>query len=244
MTESDSPPAADRPTSLPHPSPHPGWGTGARVWLVRHAEVHGDWKGKAYGDLDVPLSAEGEERTREMGRSFGALPLAGIACSTLRRAAVLGHAVAARAGLAADADDGLREIHRGKWQGLDVADLYERFPAEVDAFYADPWSWAGHGGESDAAIAARAWPALERAVERAVARTPRGTVFVASHYNVIRVLTACALSIPPGRSFAFRIDTGRGMLLLDEPGGWQLAHSNVYAPPDPTDPTDPTDGAR
>ncbi|MEW6071929.1 MAG: histidine phosphatase family protein [Planctomycetota bacterium] len=221
------PPDAAADLALPHPHPHPGWGTGTRVWLVRHAEVHPDWQGRAYGTLDVPLSAEGEERTREMGRDFGCLDLAVVISSPLERAARLGRAVAAGAGLAAIPEDGLREIHRGRWEGLAVDELHARFPAEIDAFYADPWGWAGHGGENDAAIAARAWPAVERAVQR----TRGGTILAATHYNVIRVLVGCALALPPGRTFALRVDTGGAVLLVDAPGGWRLVHSNVPAPP-------------
>ncbi len=210
-----------------HPSPHRGWGSGTSVWLVRHAEVHADWKGKAYGDLDVPLSDEGEARTAELALAFGALPLAAVLCSPLGRARELGRATAERARLAADEDEGLREVHRGSWQGLRVDELHERFPEQVDAFYDDPWSWDGHGGENDAAIARRAWRALERGIEEARG----GTLLVATHYNVIRVLVAGALGIPPVRSFSFRIDTGRAALLVDGEDGWRLERSNVCSPP-------------
>jgi len=227
MTSPDSPPAL-------HPRLHSGFGTGTRVWLVRHAEVHADWKGIAYGDLDVPLSQEGEARTREMGRDYGRLLAPDVVVSSpLARALLLGREVAAAAGVELIEDDGLREIHRGRWQGEKVEELHARHSAEVDAFYADPWGWAGHGGECDAALHARAWPVLERAVRRAEG----GTALLATHYNTIRVLAAAALGVPPPRSFALRIDTGRAALLVDSPDGWLLVRSNVHTPAPPEGPT-------
>jgi probable phosphoglycerate mutase len=201
-------------------------GSGARVWLVRHAEVHPDWQGRAYGALDVPLSPRGLERTRELGRDFGALAPERVLASPLARALALGRAIAERAGRELEIEPGLRELARGTWQGELQGELAARFPAQVRAYYADPWGWRGHGGETDAEIAARAWPPLERALAHARGRT----LVLASHYNVMRVLTASALSIAPARSFALRVDPGHAVLLVDAPGGWQLHHANVLRP--------------
>ena len=117
MSSSPSPSAG---SPAPHPAPHEGWGTGARVWLARHAEVHEEWEGRAYGDLDVPLSAAGEARTREMGRDFAAVPLDFVGSSPLERARRLGEEVARRRGAELVLEDGWREVHRGSWQGRDV----------------------------------------------------------------------------------------------------------------------------
>ena len=196
------------------------------MWLLRHAEVHGDWRGIAYGNLDVPLSDEGEARTAELAVAFGAVAPALVVASPLTRARALGEALAARTGLALALEEGLAEICRGRWQGRRVEELTADPGEDVAGFYADPWGWRGHGGESDADVRARVVPVVERLLERAAG----ATVLVATHYNVIRVLAAAALGIPPERSFGLRIDLGRGLLLVDAPGGWRLLHSNVLAP--------------
>lgn len=228
---SSSPPPAEPPPSAtllpPHPAPHAGRGTGARLWLVRHAEVHEEWEGRAYGDLDVPLSDGGAARTLEMGREFGALPLDLVLASPLQRARRLGAEVARVANAELVEEDGLREVNRGRWQGRDVTELHEACADEVRDFYADPWGWAGHGGEHDEAIATRAWSAVERGLER----VGDGTLLVATHYNVIRVLVASALGVPPVRSFAVRIDLGRAVGLVDAPEGWRLEGTNLVSPP-------------
>jgi len=70
----------------PVPEPEPTLGTGSRVWLVRHAEVHADWQKRAYGNLDVPLSERGEQDTRSMCAAFTGARLARVLSSNLSRA--------------------------------------------------------------------------------------------------------------------------------------------------------------
>ena len=218
-----SEPAPRSDAAHPDPRPHPGRGSGVEVWLVRHAEVHEDWQGKAYGDLDVPLSASGRKRSGELARALARLRPAAVLSSPLERALELGRAVVERSGAPLVIEDDLKEIHRGRWQGLTVAELHRDEADAVRAFYADPWRWCGHGGESDARLAARVWPV----VEKQLARRAGARVVLTTHYNVIRVIAAGALGIAPARSFAFRVDPGRAALLVDAPGGWRLRHSNV-----------------
>lgn len=203
------------------------------LWLLRHAEVHADWQGKAYGDLDVPLSEEGERRTDELARDFGALALDVVLSSPLTRALRLGRALAERAGAPLAVEPGLAEIHRGRWQGRAIADLHAEDAAAVARFYADPLGFREHGGECDADVARRALPVVQAGVARTVAAATRGgagRLAVAGHYNVLRVLVSAALGIPPARSFALRIEPGRAVLLGGAPEGWRLLHANVAGP--------------
>jgi broad specificity phosphatase PhoE len=208
------------------PTLHPGFGSGIRLWLLRHAEVDPAWRGRAYGDLDVPLSDEGRAATEELARDFEGARLAHVYSSPLSRAAELGRAVAAAAGAPLTFDRRLLEVFRGSWQGKLIDDLDTLDPQGVAAFYADPWTFKSHGGESDEDIHARAWPA----VEAAASLHPGGTVVFATHYNVIRVLAAHLLGFAPARSFAFRVDPGRASLFLDGEHGWTLRTSNALRP--------------
>jgi broad specificity phosphatase PhoE len=210
-----------------HPRRHRGPGRGGRLWLLRHAQVHADWQGKAYGNLDVPLSPEGLARTAELAEAFARVRPCLILSSPLERARQLGEALAERSGGPLELRAELAEIDRGAWQGSTVSELKERRAEEVREFYADPWSWRGHGGESDEQLLARVLPALDQGLERAAG----GTLAVTTHYNVIRVVAAAALGVPPVRSFALRVDPGRALLLVDTPEGWHLHHSNVHGPP-------------
>jgi broad specificity phosphatase PhoE len=205
------------------PAPEPGPRSGTRIWLVRHAEVHADWHARAYGNSDVPLSETGEQQTRALGASFSGVRLDLVVASQLVRARAMGEAIAQASGAPLAIDERLREIWRGEWQGLPSAEFRRRWELERELFLADPWNWRGHQGESDAQVFARAWPALLEAL----ARARGGTLALASHYNVIRVLLTRALGWPPHESFAFQNDPAHAALLVDAPGGWKLEARNL-----------------
>jgi broad specificity phosphatase PhoE len=190
---------------------------------VRHAEVREDWQDRAYGDFDVPLSEAGLSQTREMAARFGALSIVSVASSHLMRALLLGRAIAegARAPLAID--PALREVSRGSWQGLPVAEFRARWAADADSFRADPWRWKGHGGESSADLFERAWPV----VLRQAASARGGDVVIASHFNLIRALITGALGLGGHASYAFKIETARACLLVDDGRSWSVPVRNV-----------------
>jgi len=205
---------------------HPGCSSGAGVWLIRHGEVSADWQGRVYGGFDVPLSKAGLSDTTAAARRFGALPLRRVLTSSLQRARALGEALSVASGAPLDVEPALAEVQRGRWQGLASSELNQLHPAEVAAYYADPWEYREHGGESDRDVLARAWPPFERAV-RAV---EGGLLAVACHYNVLRVLIARAVGIAPQDSFRVRIDLTAACYLVDGPQGWVLERSNVRTP--------------
>jgi probable phosphoglycerate mutase len=220
--------------SIPHdserarPAPQEAPGTRSTLWLVRHAEVHADWRGRAYGGLDVPLAPEGEEETRVFGARFAERPAkpALVRSSHLARARAMGESIARSCGSILVVDERLREVSRGDWQGIPSAEFKARWEAQAEAFRADPWNWKGHGGESDADIWARAWPA----VAETLLASGGATCVVAAHYNVIRVLATRLLGLPPHESFVFRTDTACATVLRDEPAGFRLLAQNVADP--------------
>jgi glucosyl-3-phosphoglycerate phosphatase len=213
----------------PAPERAPALGLGVRVWLLRHAEVHDDWQDTAYGSLDVPLSDEGVQQTRELAAAFARVPVARVASSPLARALLLGESLSEATSAPLVVDPRLREVWRGDWQGLPREEFRARWEKERDAFAADPWNWKGHGGESDAEIFARAWEVLVETARAASGSNSR-TIALATHYNVIRALVTRAVGLRPSQSFAFRNDTARASLLLDGPDGWVLARANVAGP--------------
>ena len=212
----------------PRPVPQAALGTRSTLWLVRHAEVHADWRGRAYGGLDVPLAPEGEEETRLFGARFGerGSPPAFVRSSHLARARAMGESIARSTGAMLIVDERLREVSRGDWQGLPSTEFKARWEAQADQFRADPWHWKGHGGESDADIWARTWPA----VAESLLACNGATCVVAAHYNVIRVLATKLLGLPAHESFVFRTDTAHATVLRDEAQGFGLVAQNVGDP--------------
>ncbi|MEE2941691.1 MAG: histidine phosphatase family protein [Planctomycetota bacterium] len=195
------------------------------LWLVRHGHV--DAPHGSYGDTDVSLSAVGREETRAAVESLAALEdLRAIWSSPLLRARAMGEGLARATGLALHVEDGLKEAHRGRWQGLDMDEYRARWDAEAEAYWEDPSSWRGHGGESEADLIARGLPCVEAAARAAAG----GVAAVTAHRQIIRAVVAAAVGIPPVASHRMLIATGSGVLLEDAPHGWVLHRTSVKPP--------------
>jgi len=203
----------------------PSRGTGARLWLARHARVDASWTPVAYGALDVPLSAEGEEDTLRLGEALGALPVGRVISSDLARARRLGERVAAISGAELHATSGLREMDRGEWQGLPKEEFLARWTAEAEQYWRDPYRWRAPGGEGDEVLFARAWPE----VEVGLAAVDGGTLVLTAHGQLIRVLIGRMLGLGVPESYAHYLDPAHASCLVDSPAGWRVEAQNLGA---------------
>lgn len=228
------PDARQEPARAPRPAPT----RTLRVWLLRHGAVAEP--GVAYGDRDVALSPDGEAQTARAAERMADAAIDAVVSSPLARARRLGEAIARATGAPLSVDDALHEVHRGAWQDLPLDRYDARWRADADAYWKGPLTWNGHGGESEAELLERTWPRFLDAV----ARVPDGgTLVVTAHRQVIRALTAAALGIPVGQSFAMELGPTRGVeLRADGSGEWLLARWNVedLAGPQAADPPDGT----
>lgn len=183
-----------------------------RLHLVRHGRVRPEWESRVYGDLDVPLAAEGEDQARRVARVLGPVPLAGVVSSGLERAEFGAALLRAGRGLARRDEPELREIRRGEWAGLGLDEIERRWPGGWARWWRDPASVRPPGGESLADLSARVVPALERLV----AAHGAAELAVVGHSWVIRVAVCHALGLAPGA--ATRLDLPPGsMVALDWP---------------------------
>ncbi|PIE23561.1 MAG: hypothetical protein CSA62_06900 [Planctomycetota bacterium] len=166
-------------------------GERCQLHLCRHGEVDPAWHGRVYGGKDVPLAPEGEQRFVELAERMRGQRFAMVMSSDLSRAVHGATQVAKALDLPQRQDPRLREIDRGAWVGRTVQELRAECPEELEAYEADPFTWAGHGGESLNDLQARVWPVLAELAEE----FPREEVFVVCHGQVIRSVVCKLLGI-------------------------------------------------
>lgn len=217
-------PAGQSPT--PTREPVRGSGSGARIWLCRHAQVHIDVRTLAYGNRDVDLSPEGIEQTHALWEAFGSEPIDHVHASSLERARLLGQGVAERTGASLQVDPRLIEIDRGAWTMIERDEFQERWSKQAAEYHSDTYNWNGYQGDSEIDLFERIYPAFEETLER----VNGGTAFFAIHFNVVRVLLSRLLGIAPPESFLLPIQTAHATLIIDEPEGWRVALENVSRP--------------
>ena len=148
----------------------------ARVYVVRHGETDWSRDGRHTGVSERVLTPEGERQSRAIGALLRGIVFAGVFASPRVRARRTAELAGFGDRLAVDPD--LAEWDYGDYEGLTRAEIWSRRPG---------WNpfWDGcPGGESPAAVAARADAAIARW------RRAGGSIVVFSHGHFLRALAA------------------------------------------------------
>jgi broad specificity phosphatase PhoE len=183
-----------------------------RIYLLRHGDVDPYWRDRIYGCLDIPLSDEGRAQARRQAEHLAALPLALVVSSGLARTEFGAACLRAQRGAARVDDPELRELDRGAWAGMALADLEREQPGAWSRWYAAPAVSRPPGGESLDDLAARVLPRLRHWAERHIG----ATIALVTHGWVIRVAVLHVLGL--SNDHAPRLDVRTGDLtVLDWP---------------------------
>ncbi|GGS19789.1 bifunctional RNase H/acid phosphatase [Streptomyces parvus] len=212
----ETPEAGGEPTDA-HPAPRQsagtpqtGWGSApdlgapATLVLLRHGEtaLTPEKRFSGSGGTDPELSAVGRGQAERAAEHFAALgTVQEIVSSPLRRCRETAAAVAARLGLDARIDEGLRETDFGAWEGLTFGEVRERYGDDLTAWLASPDTAPTGGGESFAEVAERVAAARDRLVARYAGRT----VLLVTHVTPIKTLVRLALGAPPEALFRMEL---------------------------------------
>src|SRR5437870_3646262 len=111
--------------------------------LFRHGAVEAPAERSVRGQLDLPLSAEGERQTRIVAawarRVLAPLdpPVNGVITSDLVRARAMGEAICEALGAELEVEPALREQSMGSWEGQPWRVLNEIDPAGIEAYWTD-----------------------------------------------------------------------------------------------------------
>jgi len=125
----------------------------SRLFLVRHGEVDAQWRGRIYGDRDVPLSEGGRRQAEGAAEVLADVDLIGVVSSGLARAEFGAQCLRRTRELERVDDPGLREMVRGEWAGKRPDELDD--PQAFAAWHADPVDRRPPGGESLGDLARR-----------------------------------------------------------------------------------------
>jgi broad specificity phosphatase PhoE len=198
-----------------------------RLFLVRHGEVDSHWHGRIYGSLDVPLSAAGREEARRAARRLAGIPLGAVISSGLERTEHGAAYLRAARRLPRLDDRDLRELDRGAWAGLSLAELELRSPGSWSDWFRSPATRRPPGGESLEDLLARVRPR----VLHWVALHPGAAVALVTHGWVIRVLVCHALGL--ALDLAPRLDIRTAdVVVLDWPGAAERPELRSFAADD------------
>lgn len=87
------------------------------IFFLRHGQVAEEFRKVFYGQLDVPLSEEGEQASREVIKAFISIPIKAIFSSPLKRALYPAELLSKEKEAPLIISEELKEIHYGEWTG-------------------------------------------------------------------------------------------------------------------------------
>lgn len=169
--------------------------------FVRHGQTEWNRIERFRGRYDVPLNSTGLEQARKAAQRLAKRwnPVA-IYSSPLSRAAQTAEVIARAYDQEAIPDGGLVDIDYGAWQGMSPAEVREKWPEQITAWYERPELAEIPGGETLQQVRERAMAAVFQAVEQHTGQT----IVMVSHTVVNRLITLGALGLSNERFWRLR----------------------------------------
>jgi alpha-ribazole phosphatase len=172
------------------------------LYLARHGQVIND--GVYNGQMDVDITPLGFEQMERLRLRLADQKLSAVYSSDLLRTRRGADLIASSHGLTARHFPEFREMNFGRWQGLTVREVVERYPTDLSQWMEDLENFRIPGGESLAEARRRVMPKLMELIER-----HRGEeILLLCHGAVNRVILAEALQLPMAQAFRIEQDYG------------------------------------
>ena len=153
-----------------------------RIVLVRHAQSEGNFTRSFLGHTDLPITELGHKQAKLTAKYLKEYNIDILYASDLKRAWQTAEHIAEYNQLSMIADQKLREIYAGKWEGQRVDDLCVKYSEDYSVWLSDIGNSRCTGGESFKELYARIIPEIQR-----IAELNEGlTVCVVTHATPIR----------------------------------------------------------
>lgn len=182
-----------------------------RLYLVRHGATPLTAEDKFSGAENVFLSDDGRNQAEQLSKRLADDDIHAIYTSPLDRTMETASIIARPHKITPTANDGLREINHGHWEGLTRKEVETRHADEYAAWEEDPFTFAPKDGESGIRVLARALPVIREVI----VNHKDGNVLVVSHKATIRLLISSLLGFD-SRGYRDRLDQAPASLnILD-----------------------------
>ena len=180
------------------------------VYLIRPGKLQLEDNQRRYiGQLDVSLSAVGINQAQKLCRRLEAVDFSSVYCSDLSRSRQTAEIIAAPKNRAVIVLERLREINLGKWEGLSIAEVAQKYPKAYKERGEDLSYYRVPGGESYVDCSRRVVAAFHE-----ILRNSKGNIVILGHMDINRLLLCYILGIPV-KNF-FRISQKHGCLNILE----------------------------
>ena len=175
-----------------------------RIYLVRHGQVEGYQQKRYNGQINVRLTELGKKQSERICACLTDIALDAIYSSDLDRSRYCARLIADDHGLVVVAEEALREINFGDWEGRTWVELQEAYPDDWQKRLQDLTNYQVPGGESLQDAADRIRPVIRRILQK----HPNGDVALLAHGGVNRIILLDAIGAALEQAFSIEQDYG------------------------------------
>ncbi|MBE0415636.1 MAG: histidine phosphatase family protein [Dehalococcoidia bacterium] len=163
----------------------------ASIILIRHGQTEWNREARFRGRVDIDLDETGAKQAEAAAERIAQWKVAAIYSSPQKRAIATAEVIAKRLGLTVEPLDGIDDMDFGRWQGLSIAEVEEKYPKLFDLWRHSPERLRIPDGESMEDVQRR----VIATIDDLVARHENETVVLISHRVVCKVLLCSLLGL-------------------------------------------------
>ncbi len=178
-----------------------------RIYLIRHGQVNGFETYPIYGHTDIDLTDIGLLQMEKIAERLQLVDVAAVYSSDLKRSLTGAKLISRHHDAPLHPRKDLREMYFGRWEGLTLEQIREKYPEELQKRTKDIIDYrAPGGGESVKQLSERVIPIVQEILDKHA----NSNVVVVAHGAVNRVVLCHALAL--GLENLFRIQQDYGCL--------------------------------
>jgi broad specificity phosphatase PhoE len=185
------------------------------LYLTRHGETEWNVEKRMQGWQDSPLTEKGKQDAMRLGKRLEAVDLTAIYASTSGRAFETAQLIRGKRLVPIYADEQLREMHLGDWEGKTHEEIKEMDPIAFEHFWNYPHLYTPRRGERFIDVQNRAFAAIKRIVER----HSEGNILIVTHGVVLKAVIARFKNVPLKELWAPPYMYGTSITIVKADGG-------------------------
>ncbi|MDA0263878.1 MAG: histidine phosphatase family protein [Chloroflexi bacterium] len=170
-----------------------------KLLIVRHGETAWNAEGRIQGHTDIGLSDRGIEQAAMLGMRLAGTQIDAAYSSDMMRTSETAKIALGTRGVTAFETPRLREYHKGVFEGLTLAEIQCRYPADYPRYLEKDLDYAPEGGESVRGVTAR----MAEIFQEIIAKHLDETVLVVGHGGSLRAAMTSIMGMPLERSWSF-----------------------------------------
>lgn len=199
------------------------------ILFIRHGETLWNLERRYQGQADSPLSSKGKLQAEQVAKFLSKRSIDAVYTSDLKRAYLTASEIAKCHQLEPIADQRLREMSFGVWEGLTRQEVLDKYPDLFQARFKDHLKNRIPGGELPAEVVLR----MEEFLVQKLEEHQDQTIVIVSHGATLRSTIATLLSMPLGKSYCLlQSNAGVSEFVYDKQGSshpWQAVTINSTA---------------